>query len=295
MRHAAGLDLGGTNLKYGIVDDGGAIVHRGSTPSRAASGPGAVLETMAQALAECVDAARASGLELAALGAGIPGAVDTERGVSLGDVQHIPDWGGVEVGAFLAARTPLPVFVDNDGKAMVFAETMAGAAKGAANVVGLTLGTGIGGGIVLGGELHRGRAFSAGEIGHMVVEAGGEPCPCGNRGCLTMYCGGSSFGGDPREVFEAAERGDDAACAVIERVVFYLGAGLTSIVNLLNPDVVVIGGGISDAGDAFVARVADEVRRRALEPMNDDVQIVRAKLGNDAGLIGAALLALRNA
>lgn len=293
MRHAVGLDLGGTNLKYGIVSEDGTIVYRASAPSRAASGPGAVLETMAAALAECVDAAH--GLHLAAVGAGVPGAVDTNRGVSLGDVQHIPDWAGVEVGPFLAARTPLPVFVDNDGKAMAFAETQVGAARRATNVVGLTLGTGIGGGIVLRGELHHGRTFNAGEIGHMVVEADGEPCPCGNRGCLTMYCGGSSFGGDPREIFEAAERGDASARAVVDRVVFYLGAGLTSIVNLLNPDVVVIGGGISDAGDAFVARVADEVRRRALKPMNDDVRVVRAQLGNDAGLIGAALLALRRA
>lgn len=291
MRYAAGLDLGGTNLKYGIVSEDGAVVHRASTPSRAAAGPDAVLDTMGRALAECL----ARGIELHAAGAGIPGAVDTTRGISLGDVQHIPSWKGVAVGPYLASRTSLPVFVDNDGKAMAYAEARVGAARGAANVVGLTLGTGIGGGIVLDGELHRGRTFNAGEIGHTIVDANGELCPCGNRGCLAMYCGGSTFGGDPRAVFEAASRGDDVARATIDRVVFYLGAGITSIVNLLNPDVVVIGGGISDAGDAFVARVADEVRRRALKPMNDDVRIVRAQLGNDAGMIGAALLALRNA
>lgn len=239
-------------------------------------------------------------------GIGCSGLVDRDRGV-LSFSPTFPLWKNVPLRDYFREKLGLPCVVDNDVNMVTLGEYRHGAGRGGRNVVCLTLGTGVGGGLVIGGRLYRGAGMSAGELGHITVEPHGLPCPCGNRGCLEQYVGAEGLvrlarlaargGGSvlkgrrgitPLAIETAAKDGDRAARLVWERAGYYLGLGLAAVVNLLNPDIVVVGGGIARAGRLLLGPARRTVRERALRTPSAHARILRASLDADAGPVGAA-------
>ena len=311
-----GVDAGGTKLLAGVLLGDGAdltVDHR----VRRLWGGGdraEVLATMVEAVSEA--RSLAGGDDVRAVGFGIPSLVDFARGISVSSV-HLP-LADMAFREEMSDRIGLPVFVDNDANLAALAEQRVGAAAGARNVVMLTLGTGIGSGVVLDGRVFRGSTGAAAEIGHMTIDHHGPPCQgtCPGRGCLEVLASGSAIGRagtdagrrDPstalgravaqrgmvtgEEVTALALEGDEAACSVMAAIGRNLGAGLASVVNIFEPEVVVIGGGASAAGDLLLDPAREVVAERALRPSRDHVRIVAAALGEEAGMVGAGLFAL---
>jgi glucokinase len=297
-RRVVGIDAGGTKLLGGVVDEQLAVHHRVHRLWR-----GEERQEVLDLFLEVVEEALATTPDVQAVGFGVPSLMDRDRAVSL-ECVHLP-LDGVPFRDLMTERLDRPVVVDNDANCALLAEARLGAAKGAADALLLTLGTGIGGGILAGGQIYRG-AGSGGELGHVVVEIDGEPCPCGSVGCLETVASGSAIarageaaaGAQPgsglgtakasgREitgplVTELAGEGDEAAVAVLAEVGRKLGAGLAGLANAFSPEVIVIGGGASAAGDLLLEPAREELRRRALGP----------HFGDEAGMLGAAMMAL---
>jgi glucokinase len=309
-RRVIGVDAGGTKLLAAVVDEQLGVQHRAR---RLWEGGGReqVMTTMAAAVAD----ARRAAPEVEAVGFGIPSLVDSRRGVSLSSV-HLP-LEGVPFREQMAERLGLPVWVDNDATAAIVAEHRHGAARGTRDAVLLTLGTGVGGGLVLGGQVYRGSLGAGGELGHMVVAVDGPDCfdDCPGRGCLEALVSGRALARDgaaaAREapgsalgraaasgreidgmlVTEMARSGDETASELVRRAGRHLGAGITSLVNAFNPEVVVVGGGVMAAGELLLGPAREVVERRALRPSRELARIVPAALGEEAGMLGAATLA----
>jgi glucokinase len=307
-RCVIGVDAGGTKLLGGVVD-GGLVVHHRVHRQWRGGGRQEVLDV----LVGVVEEARAAAPEASAVGFGIPSLMDSEGAVSR-ECVHLP-LAGVPFRDLMSERLGLPVVVDNDANCALVAEARAGAARGASEALLLTLGTGIGGGVLIGGKVYRGAGGAAGELGHVVVEADGPPCPCGNCGCLETFASGTAIAeagaaaaaAHPdsalgkaadagREVTgplvtELAGEGDAAAIEVLAGAGRMLGAGLSSLANAFDPELIVIGGGAAAAGELLLGPARDELARRAL---GDDgrVRVVPAHFGPEAGMLGAALLAL---
>jgi glucokinase len=310
-----GVDLGGTKLLAGAVDPALNVHHRATRPARA-SGQADVLDTVVAAVGEVRDAIEGASGTVEAVGIGIPCLIDRERGVAVMAVNlPIAD---LPFRDLMAERIGLPVFVDNDANAAMLAEWRFGAAVGARDAALLTLGTGIGGGLVVGGALQRGSQGAGAELGHMVVQADGPRCQgnCPNRGCLEAMCSGTALVREakriaderPRSglgrrraegreisgplVTELAHDGDVAAIDALALIGSWLGVGIANLVNMLNPDVVVVGGGVIAAGELLLEPARAVVRERALSPSKEHVQIVPARFGAESGMLGAAALAL---
>jgi glucokinase len=306
-----GVDAGGTKLLAGVVHADLTVGHR---VRRLWSGGdrAEVLNTMVEAVSE----ARGAAPEVTAVGFGIPALLDFEAGVAMSSV-HLP-LEDLAFRALMEERLGLPVYVDNDANLAALAEQRVGAARGARNVVMLTLGTGIGSGIVIDGRVFRGSTGAGAEIGHMTIDEHGPPCQgtCPGRGCLEVMASGTAMGREGtdagrrhpesalgravaqrglltgEEVTQLAVGGDEAARSVMAAVGRSLGAGLASVVNIFEPEVVVVGGGASAAGDLLLEPAREVVAQRALRPGRDHVRIVPAVFGEEAGMIGAALFAL---
>jgi glucokinase len=312
-RRVIALDAGGTKLLWGVVDEDLDVHHRVVAPWPEPRTRQAVLDLMLHAIAD----ARQVAPDADAIGAGIPSTVDMKTGVSVGCV-HLPladfpfrDW--------LQEATGLPVYVDNDVNLAMLGEHRAGAARSASDAVMLTLGTGIGGGVIAGGRLVRGASGAATEPGHMTIEADGLPCPgnCPGRGCLEAYVSGPALARMGLEyaalapdyqlgrmlaekgeltgadVVAAARAGDPGAREALERMGAKLGAGIANLLNLFDPDVVIVGGGLgANAGELLLEPARRVARARALKPAATRAQIVPAHFKEDAGKIGGALLAL---
>ena len=310
-RRVIGLDAGGTKLLGGVVGED-LVVHQRVHRVWRGQGRAEVLETMVEAVEE----ARAAAPDAEAVGFGIPSLIEWPAGRSVVSV-HLP-LDDLPFRELMAERLGLPVFVDNDANAALLAEHRHGAAHGTSHAVLLTIGTGIGGGLVLGGRLYRGSSGAAAELGHMVVDMDGPPCQggCPNRGCLEAVASGSALGREgerlARErpesalgradaagapvtgalVTELAHDGDAAALEALELIGTRLGVGLSSIVNVFDPEVIVIGGGVIAAGELLLAPARAELARRALAPGRDRVRVAAAAFGEEAGMLGAAVLAL---
>jgi glucokinase len=236
---------------------------------------------------------------VAGVGLGLPGPIDTDRGI-VHFFPNIPGWSSVPFAAILKKKISLPVFIDNDANVMALAEFKAGAAKGSRNAVCLTLGTGVGGGLILDGRLYRGSGYAAGEIGHMPLNEAGPKCNCGGSACLESYIGNRRISARVKQVFgkdipleevsRMANAGNARARRVWTDVGNKLGVSLAGIVNLLNPDCIVIGGGVAKAGRLLFDTVKKTIRERAMSVQAKIVKVVPAKLGYDAGLIGAGFL-----
>ena len=300
-----GIDAGGTKLLGGVVDEGLAVRHRVHRLWR-----GGERAQVLDVIVDAVEEARAAAPDVTDVGFGIPSLVDRETGASAFSV-HLP-LDGVPFRDLMQERIGLPVHVDNDANLAVLAEQRAGAARGARHAVLLTLGTG------LDGQVYRGAHGGAGELGHVVVDIDGPPCQggCPNRGCLEVMASGTAIGREgaaaaarepeselARElregreitgalVTELAHDGDEAARGVLELVGERLGAGIAGIVNTFNPEVVVIGGGAVAGGELLLEPARRVAGQRALPPNRDQVKIVAAHFGEEAGMLGAALLAL---
>jgi glucokinase len=306
-----GVDLGGTKLLAGAVDQDGTVHHRTNRPAL-----GLDQLELVEMVAHAVEGVRRSvGVEVEAVGFGIPCTFDARTGLAVQAV-NLP-LRDIRFADVMAERLELPVVVDNDANCAVLAEARAGAGAGCSEVVMLTLGTGIGSGMVLRGEVYRGFAGGGAEIGHMVVDMDGRPCQgnCPNTGCLESVASGTALVREVslavarrpdtnigrameagREltgpmVTEMARAGDPVARAAIETIGRALGVGLANVVNIFCPQVVVIGGGVSAAGDLLLAPAREVMARRALAPGRDEVRIEAAAFGAEAGMLGAAMLA----
>jgi glucokinase len=303
-----GVDLGGTKLLAGTVDAELRVHHRAYRLSR----PDAVVETIVEAVEEAREAARG---EIRAVGVGVPCLIAPGSGVAMA-CNHFA-LVDVPLRDLLAERLGLPVVVDNDATAALVAEWRYGAARGARNVLILTIGTGVGGGMVVDGRILRGASGAAGELGHVVIDESGPPCPgnCPGRGCLESFVSGPALAREGRAradaepesalgralaagreitgplVTELAHDGDEAARAAVVVLGRHLGVGMTSLVNVFNPEVIVVGGGLVAAGDLLLSPAREVVAERALVPARDQVRIVPARFGDESGMLGAAALA----
>jgi len=308
-RETIGVDLGGTKMLVGVVDSERRIQYEGREPSVGLS-EDKLVEDLARELQEAKDARP----DVLAAGLGIPATIDRERGLAIHAVNlTITD---VPIRDLMRERIGLPVFVDNDANTAALAEHLYGVARGAQDVVMLTIGTGIGGGLVLGGEVYRGSTGAAAELGHIVIVEDGLPCQgnCPNHGCVETYASGTALAREGtaaaqrepdsalgkalsagpitgRTVTQLALDGDALATEVVAQAGRHLGVALASLANIFNPDVFVIGGGVSAAGELLIGPAREELQSRALPPMNR-TPVKLAELGPEAGMIGSAAMAL---
>jgi glucokinase len=309
-RHALGIDIGGTKIAAGVVTGEGRVLDRTRVPTP----PDDEAATLA-ALLGVVDELRARNPGVEAVGLGAAGLVERPGGIARWAPHNT--YRRLELRRLLHERTGLPTVVDNDANAAAWAEARFGAGAGSDDLVLVTVGTGIGGGLVLGGRLYHGGHGFAGELGHLIVDPGGDRCACGNHGCLEAMASGSTLGRLGREaaaadpagrmaalagrsglvtgevVFAAAAEGDKAALAVFDRVGHWLGVGIASLVTIFDPDLVVVGGGVAATGDLLLAPARSSFERFVHARAHRDLPpVVPARLGADAGLVGAATLAL---
>lgn len=314
-RYVVGVDLGGTNIVVGAMpDDGSREIGVRSQPTRAEEGPDAVVDRICEMIEAVVAHTQAEeGVRREAIlgvGVGAPGPLDRERGVVV--VAPNLGWRDLPLRDLIGERVGLSATLDNDANCATLGEWWTGAARGGRNVVGITIGTGIGGGLILDGRLYHGSSDVAGEIGHTTIDFNGRRCKCGNYGCLEAYASGPNIAQRAIEalesgersmlpelvegelaritaatVYEASERGDALAREVVRDTARFLGAGIANLLNVFNPDVVVIAGGVTQAGDALFEPLRAEVRRRAFKPAVDACRIVPGILPGTAGVVGA--------
>ncbi len=311
-----GADLGGTNIRLALVDPEGGL----SEPYRYPTPPGgeaaAIVETLAQGIRVLQHQARAHGIRLAGCGLGVAGLVDGQAGLVY-TAPNVAGFQNLPLKKLLEEKVDVPVTLENDANAAAFAEYWLGAGRGVSSLICLTLGTGIGSGIILEGKLLRGASGAAGEAGHMAVEAEGERCGCGARGCLEAYASATAilrdaraslargegtalrgpFGARPealtaKDVSDAARAGDPVARGILERAGRYLGVGLASLVNLLNPDLITLAGGLAAAGDLLLQPALAELERRAFAVLLCRTRVELSALADTAGMLGAAGLVL---
>ncbi len=314
MRPFIGVDLGGTNLKAGIVDvQTGAVSALQSVPTLAREGHAAVMERMA-ALIRSV--AGSAGAEIGGVGIGVPGALDLERGIVV-FLPNLPDrWENVPLPATIAARVGAQVYMLNDVRSITYGEWKFGAGRGVDTMACFAIGTGIGGGLVINGQLHLGIGGTAGELGHQTIDFNGPRCGCGNRGCLEAFASGpaitamgvkavvqgltTSLGKlvdydlnkiSPEIIFEAARQGDPIAREIYDQAGSYIGVAVGNVLVSVGPRKVVIAGGVAAAGDLLLEPIRRTVKERVTIMPVDQVEIVPAILGSNAGIVGAAMWA----
>jgi glucokinase len=306
--YVLGVDLGGTNIKAGLVTEDGDIVQRQSAHTPAAEGAAAVARAICQAARDCMAGAGVDARSVLGLGVGSPGTIDMENGVVLFS-PNLPGWHDIPLRCMIEDDIALPCVLDNDANVAALAEQWRGAGQGASSLVLLTLGTGIGGGIVLDGRIWHGGGGVAGEIGHMSINPDGPVCGCGNHGCLEAYASATAMVRRMREsirsgartalasrieeltardIHQAAVAGDEIACQNIVATGRYLGVAVSNLMHILNPQVVAFSGGVTAAGEMLMAPLREEFRWRTLEASQHNVKVCFAALPNDAGIIGAA-------
>lgn len=305
-----GIDLGGTNLKLGLVSASGHMVERLSSPTEAARGPDHVLGRMAEAVRDICKLAGIPLTDVAAVGVGAPGPLDTKAGKVV-FAPNMPGWRNIMVRDTLHRNLGRPVVVENDANVAGYGEFRCGAAPDVRDMVILTLGTGVGGGIILDGRMFRGRTDTGAELGHLIVHHGGRKCGCGNLGCLEAYASATAvvarFGealaaGEEsllaseedfscKDIFEAAAKGDALSVRIVDETADYLADGIISLLHVLNPQEVVLTGGMMGAGDGFLDRIRTRVRTMAFERAAQACEVRWSTLGGDAGILGAALAA----
>lgn len=308
-----GVDLGGTNIAVGLVDEEGKILHKCSAPTGVERGPEAVIEDMTKLCKRLIAETGHAVSEIKSIGVGVPGICHPTNGV----VEFCTNlyWHNVPLCDIMHRYIAVPVFIGNDATVAGFAESMVGVSRGVANSVFITLGTGVGGGIVIDNKVYSGTHGIGSELGHMIIREGGVECTCGNRGCWERYTSATAMirmgreameshpdslmfrecGGEPeklnaKNVMDAAKANDPAAMEVFKKYVHYLAVGIITIINALDPEVIALGGGVSAAGPFLRDAVRAEVDAMVFCKEVPYARIELAVLGNDAGIIGAALL-----
>ncbi len=314
MAKRIGIDVGGTNVKIALVDGEGKIIYSNSVPTYAKMGYEYTVNNIKQAIKDLMKETNTNSKEIQGIGFDFPGQVDYKTGV-VKLAPNIPGWVNVPIAKMIEDEFHIPTRIDNDVRCAALGELKFGAGKGCENFVCITVGTGIGSGLVINGKLVRGASNAAGEIGHIKLQMNGGPiCGCGDTGCLEAFASGPSIvamaqdyirGGKstkfrelagvdneitPYIVAKAAEEGDPVAKRIFEIVGEYIGIGLTSVINLLNPEKVIIGGGVAEAGELLLDPIRRTIKERAMVVAGNAVEIVPAQLGNSAGVIGASML-----
>lgn len=311
-KYKIGVDVGGTNVKIALVDKTGSIVYSDTVPTRAEMGYEYTISNIITAIGNVMKESKITKDSIEGIGFGFPGQIDCDNGI-VRLAPNIPGWVNIPIADIISKEFSIPVKVDNDVRCAALAELNYGAGKGAKNLVCITVGTGIGSGLIVNGKLVRGASNAAGEIGHIKLQMENGPlCGCGDYGCLEAFASGPAIvamaeeyikGGKstkyrelakteitPYVVAEAAKQGDVVAKKIFEIMGNYIGIGLASVVNLLNPEKIVIGGGVADAGDLLFNPIKETLKKRTMPIQGSAVKVVHAELGNTAGVIGASLL-----
>ena len=311
-KYRVGVDVGGTNVKVALVDKTGSIVYTDTVPTRAEMGYEYTISNIIKAISDVIKESKVSKDAVEGIGFGFPGQIDCDNGI-VRLAPNIPGWVDIPIADIVSKEFGVPVKVDNDVRCAALAELNYGAGKGTTNMICITVGTGIGSGLIVNGKLVRGASNAAGELGHIKLQMEGGPlCGCGDQGCLEAFASGPAIvamaeeyikGGKstkyrelakneitPYYVCEAAKQGDVVAKKIFEIIGTYIGTGLASVVNLLNPEKIVIGGGVADAGDFLFNPIKEALKKRTMPIQGAAVQVVHAELGNTAGVIGASLL-----
>ncbi len=312
-KNRIGIDVGGTNVKIALVDSDGKIGYSNTIPTRAEMGYEYTINNMKQAIRDLMTETKLSAKDIEGIGFGLPGQVDFKSGI-VRLITNIPGWVEIPLAKMIEDEFHIPTRIDNDVRCAALGELNFGAGKGCENLICITVGTGIGSGLIINGKLVRGASNAAGEIGHIKLQMHDGPiCGCGDTGCLEAFASGPSIvamaeeyimggkstkyremanGGTitPFIVAEAAKAGDPVARRIFTRMGEYIGIGMASVVNLLNPERIIVGGGVADAGDILLTPLKETIKKRAMKIAGETVQVVPAQLGNTAGVIGASLL-----
>lgn len=315
MAKRIGIDVGGTNVKIALVDDNGKIIYSNSVPTYAKMGYEYTVNNIKQAIKDLMKETNTTTSDIEGIGFDFPGQVDCKTGV-VKLAPNIPGWVNVPIAQMIEDEFHIPTRIDNDVRCAALGELKFGAGRGCENFICITVGTGIGSGIVINGKVVRGATNAAGELGHIKLQMNGGPiCGCGDTGCLEAFASGPAIvamaqeyikggkstkfremaaveGGEitPYMVAKAAEEGDPVAKKIFEIVGEYIGIGLTSVINLLNPERVIIGGGVAESGELLLGPIRKTIKERAMVVAGNAVEIVPAQLGNSAGVIGASML-----
>lgn len=311
VKNRIGIDVGGTNVKIALVNDKGNILYSNSVPTRAEMGYEYTVNNIKQAIRDLITETGVTNIE--GIGFDFPGQIDYKNGI-VRLAPNIPGWVNIPIAKIIEDEFKIPTRIDNDVHCAALGELKFGAGQDCENFICMTVGTGIGSGIVINGKLVRGASNAAGELGHIKLQMNEGPlCGCGDYGCLEAFASGPSIvamaeeyisggkstkfremasGGEitPYIVAEAAKLGDPVAKRIFTKVGEYIGFGLASVVNLLNPEKIIIGGGVADAGDILIEPIKETIKKRAMVVAGSAVEIVPAKLANTAGVIGASLL-----
>ena len=320
MKYYVGIDLGGTNIVAGIVDEEYNIIAKASTKTNCPRPEKEIADDMAKMAVQAVKNANLTMSDIEWIGIGTPGIANSKTGIieysnNLG-FKNTPMVKYIEEAI---GRKDTPIFIENDANAAAYGEFVAGAAKGAKNAVCITLGTGVGGGIIINGKIYSGSNFAGAEIGHTVIEVDGAQCSCGRKGCFEAYSSATGLIRMSKEAmeafpdsimnkmaqekgkvtartsFDAMRAGDKAAKDVVDKYIKYLAAGITNTINIFQPDVLCIGGGVCNEGDPLLLPMKELVKKEVYTRDSEkNCDIVIAKLGNDAGIIGAAFLGRAN-
>jgi glucokinase len=310
-RTVIGVDLGGTNLRTAIVGSDGEILVKHKEATKAADGWVKVVSRLIDNIRRQLEIGAQMGTEVFAVGVGAPGVILVDKGIVVKS-PNFPDWNNLPLKTELEKALKIPVFIENDANAAALGEKWRGAGRDIKSMIHLTLGTGVGGGIILDNNIWHGADGMAGEIGHMTLIPDGRQCTCGNTGCLEMYASARGIVQSFREelekqnlpaaealkevtsekVYQAAREGDAVARRVMKDMGRMLGIGIASLINIFNPERVVIGGGVKDAWPLFIGATHEEIMKRAFQVPAERTEIVPSLLGDDAGMVGAAAVAL---
>ena len=312
--YRVGVDLGGTNIATGVINEKNEIIGRGKVKTRAPRPAEAIFDSIKEAVDMAVANAGVDYRDIVSIGIGTPGSVNKDTGAI--EFSNNLQFNNVPAKQMLEERLNKPVYLENDANAAALGEAVAGSGNGVKNFVAVTLGTGVGSGIIIDGKIYRGSNFCGGEMGHMVINVDGIPCNCGRKGCWEKYasatalvsqaveamegnkasllwqtCDGDLNKVEGKTIFEAYDMGDAVAKAVVDKYLYYVAVGLANVINALQPEAVCIGGGISGQGEKILAPIRDIVKAERYSVYAEkQAAIVPAALGNDAGIIGAALL-----
>lgn len=314
MKYYIGIDLGGTNIVAGVVDENYNIIAKASTKTNLPRPEKEIADDMVKVSRQAAEEAGVSMDDIQWIGVGTPGIANSDEGI----VEYSCNLGfnNTPLGKYISEATKKEVYVENDANAAAYGEYVAGAAKGADTAVCITLGTGVGGGIVINGKIYAGSNFAGAEIGHMVIEVDGPQCTCGRKGCFEVFSSATGLIRMTKEAmaadkntlmhklseerngkvtartsFDAMKMGDKTAKEVVDKFIKYLAAGITNTINIFQPDILCIGGGVCNEGDTLLVPVKELVKKEVYtKNSKKNTEIVIAKLGNDAGIIGAAFL-----
>ncbi len=301
-----GIDLGGTFIKAGIIDKRAKILASLKYPTDAEKGADTVVKNLNIVYGKLLDICRKAKHEPASIGIGSPGTIHQPDGKVTDATPNIKGWRGLTL-TRVFGKTAIPVYADNDANVVALAEYLVDFQAKYRDMIFITVGTGIGGGLIIDGKLHRGSTFAAAEIGHMSISKNGRLCKCGLRGCLETYASvpnmmkrakywasklGDKIDQDitPHELFSQYKKGKRFAKMTIEENAGYLGVGIGSLVNVLNPEIVVIGGGFSGTGSEYIRLISKAIEQHAFKAATSRLKVVKARMGNNAGFVGAALL-----